>query len=77
MQLPFSITVLHDLCNLDNNDGLICCYTFSWFKTCRITLDLLGETINLDDIVSKDETTQTGRSHAINEGFILQCMVGY
>jgi hypothetical protein len=54
-----------DLCDLDDdNDGLTCYYASFWYKTCNI-LDLLGETLSLKDVISKDETTQTGESHAI------------
>ena len=56
--------MLHDgrhaaanLCNLDDNDGLVRSYASSWFKTCHTTLDFLGDILSLDDIVSEDKTT--------------------
>jgi hypothetical protein len=57
--------VVTDLCDLDDDNGLARYYTFSWLETCRTTLDLLRETLNLDDVVSEDEITQTTGSRAI------------
>ena len=58
--------VVTNLCDLDNDNGLARYYTFSWLKTCHTTLDLLGETLSLGDIVSEDDITQTTRSRAID-----------
>ena len=49
--------VAADLRDIDDNDELACYNTSSWFETCCITLDHLGETLSLDDVVLKDETT--------------------
>ena len=60
--------VAADLCDLDdNNDKFACYYASSWFQTCRITLDLLGKALNLDDVVLKDKIKQSCGSHAIDE----------
>ena len=56
-----------DLHNLNDDDWLARYYASSWFETCHTTLDMLGETLSLDDVVSKDETTQTGGSHVVGE----------
>jgi hypothetical protein len=56
--------LLHDgrhaaanLSNLNDNDGLARSYASSWFKTYHTTLDLLGDTLSLDGIISEDKTT--------------------
>jgi hypothetical protein len=40
-----------DLCDLDDDDELACYYASSWFETCRTILDMLGETLSLNDVV--------------------------
>jgi len=65
-------TNLRDL-NDDDDDGLACYYVSSWFETCRTTLDLLGETLSLDDVVSNDETTHIGESRVIDEADLSSC----
>jgi len=51
--------VAADLCDRDDDDddGLACYYASSWLDTCRTTLDLLEETLSLNNVVSEDETT--------------------
>jgi hypothetical protein len=53
--------VAADLRDLDD-DRFARYYAFSWFETYRTTLNLLGETLSLND-----ETIQTGGSRAIDE----------
>jgi len=53
-----SITILNndfaaDFHNFNGDDGLIFYYVFFWFKTCCTILNLLGETLSLDDFVSR------------------------
>ena len=55
--------VATDLRELDDDDRLTHYYAYFWFEICRTTLDLLGETLSLDNIILKDETT--GGSRAI------------
>jgi len=45
------------LCDLSDDDGLGCYYIFFWLEICHTTLDMLEETLSLDDIVSEDEIT--------------------
>jgi hypothetical protein len=59
--------VIADLRDLKDDDGQTHYYAYFWFKTCHTTLKLLGETLSLDDIVLKDETTLTSESHVIDE----------
>jgi hypothetical protein len=54
-------------CSLDNDNRLTRYSASSWFETRRTTLDLLGETLSFDEVVSEDETTQTGGSRVIDE----------
>ena len=49
-------TDLHDLDDNDDDDDLARYYASSWLDTCRTTLNLLEETLNLNDVVSEDET---------------------
>jgi hypothetical protein len=49
-------TDLHDLDD-DDDDDLARYYASSWLDTCCTTLNLLEETLNLNDVVSEDETT--------------------
>ena len=49
-------TDLHDLDD-DDDDDLTRYYASSWLDTCRTTLNLLKEILNLNDVVSEDETT--------------------
>jgi len=54
-----------NLCDLDDDDddGRLAFYFASfWFETCCTTLDLLGDTL-----IIEDETIQTGGSRAIDE----------
>ena len=51
--------VAANLRDLNDDDRLARYYTSSWFETCHNTLDLLGEMLRLDDVVSEDDTTQT------------------
>ena len=48
--------VATDLRELDDDDRLTHYYAYFWFEICRTTLDLLGETLSLDNIILKDET---------------------
>lgn len=41
--------------------------TSHWFESYCTTLEMLGETLYLDDVVSKDETTHVLESHVIDE----------
>jgi len=54
-------------CSLDNDNGLTRYYASSWFETRHTTLDLLGETLSFDKVVSEDETIQTCGSRVIDE----------
>jgi len=56
-----------DFYNFNGDDKFIFYYASFWFKIYRTILNLLGETLSLDDFVSKYETTQTGESRVINE----------
>jgi hypothetical protein len=53
-------------CDFNDDNGLACYYASFWFETCRTTLDLLRETLSLD-IVSEDNTIQTGGSRVNDE----------
>jgi hypothetical protein len=50
-----------------NDDEHTHYYASFWFKICHTTLELLGEMLSLYDIVLEDETTQTSKSHVIDE----------
>jgi len=58
-----------NLCDLDDDDDgrLAFYFASSWFETCCTTLDLLGDTLIIDDVVLEDKTIQTGGSRAIDE----------
>jgi hypothetical protein len=56
-----------DLRDLSDDDGLARYYTSSCLETCHTTLDLLGETLSLDDVLSENEITHIGGSRAIDE----------
>jgi hypothetical protein len=47
--------VMIDLRDLSDDDGLSCYYTSSCLETCHTTLDMLGETLSLDNVVSENE----------------------
>jgi hypothetical protein len=59
--------VATDLHDLDDDDELARYYESSWFETCRITLDLLGEMLSLNDLILEDQITQPGGSRVIDE----------
>jgi hypothetical protein len=65
--LPDGRRVTADLRDLDDDDGLARYYVSFLLEICHTTLDLLGETLSLNDIILGDETTQLGESRAINE----------
>jgi len=61
-----AVTNLYDLD--DDDDGRLAFYfASSWFETCCTTLDLLEDTLIIDDVVLEDETIQTGGSRAIDK----------
>jgi len=64
--LPDGRRVTADLRDLDDDDGLARYVSFL-LEICHTTLDLLGKTLSLNDIILGDETTQSGESRAINE----------
>jgi hypothetical protein len=65
---------LHD----HDDDGLTHYYVYFLFETCRTTLDLLRETLSLDNVVSKDKTIQISESCAIDEaGQSTSYRIGY
>ena len=47
---------MSDLCDRDD-DGLARYYVSFWLDTCRTTLDLLEDTLSLNNVVLKYETT--------------------
>jgi len=56
-----------DLHDFEDDDELAYYYESFWLKTCYIILELLRETLNLDDVVSKNKATQTSGSHTIDK----------
>lgn len=38
-----------DLCDVGGDDGFACHHVSIWFETCYAPLDLLGETLSLND----------------------------
>jgi hypothetical protein len=56
-----------DLCDLNDDDGLARYYASSWLETCYTILDMLGEMLNLDNIVLENEIIQIGGGCATDE----------
>jgi len=56
-----------DLRDLYDDDGLSRYNTSSCLETCHTTPDMLGETLNLDDVVRRMKITQIGGSRATDE----------
>lgn len=61
------MVVATDLCDLDGDGELACHHVSVWFETCYTAQNLLGETLSLNDIVLKDETTQISEDCADDE----------